>query len=329
MDNKQLLERYHKEANSGKSFETVKLDTVILRRLENHVQKPLDQVTKDELVNYFDMLQKEVQPYTLCLYKQQTKKFYKWLYNYEQTQKVPELVSWIKTNHKKAYNYKTKADMLTDDELSMILRVCRTPRESALVSLLYDSAAREDEFIKIQMGDIVHEGDETFVSVNGKTGKRSIRLNWCLSYLKEYLEDYPNKNIRSTPLFVTNRGKRYSKNGLYTIVQQIVKRSKVQKHVTPHLFRHTRLTQLAREGLNEAQLRLFAGWERNSMMPEVYIHLAGEDVTNALKKLEPTVKYVDQNTVEQQVAQRMQEEKQKIHDEVLQQLLETLKDPQH
>jgi integrase/recombinase XerD len=277
MENKQLLERYHKEANSGKSFETVKLDTVILRRLENHVQKPLDQVTKDELVNYFDMLQKEVQPYTLCLYKQQTKKFYKWLYNYEQTQKVPEIVSWIKTNHKKAYNYKTKADMLTDDELSMILRVCRTPRESALVSLLYDSAAREDEFIKIQMGDIVHEGDETFISVNGKTGKRSIRLNWCLSYLNEYLQDCPNKNTRTTPLFVTNRNQRYSKNCLYTIIQQIVKRSKVQKHVTPHLFRHSFAVHCLKQGMNLRSLQKILG-HNDLATTAVYLDLIAKDI---------------------------------------------------
>jgi hypothetical protein len=46
-------------------------------------------------------------------------------------------------------------------------------------------------------------------------------------------------------------------------------------------------------------------------------------------RIEPKMSFVENNTVEQQVMQRLEQEKQKMHDESLAQLIETLKDPQH
>jgi len=113
------------------------------------------------------------------------------------------------------------------------------------------------------------------------------------------------------------------------VIKQIAKRSKIQKRVTAHIFRHSRLTELARENLNESVMRHFAGWSRSSQMPSIYIHIAGDNVLSALRKIEPKKQLIDSTTVEQQVQQRLAEEKQKMQEEILAQLIETLKDPQH
>ena len=57
--------------------------------------------------------------------------------------------------------------------------------------------------------------------------------------------------------------------------------------IHPHAIRHDRLTVLTRsygkkQGLSEMELRLVAGWEKNSAMPEVYVHLSGADVERKL-----------------------------------------------
>ena len=59
-----------------------------------------------------------------------------------------------------------------------------------------------------------------------------------------------------------------------------------------HIFRHSRLTELAAGKLNEAQIRKFAGWTPSSSMAEIYFHLDDHDVINILtegeiKKPEP------------------------------------------
>lgn len=54
----------------------------------------------------------------------------------------------------------------------------------------------------------------------------------------------------------------------------VARAARITKPVHPHAVWHARLTDLAREngsrtGLNEMELRLVAGWERNRAMPEV------------------------------------------------------------
>jgi len=121
-ENVPLFQRYHDESNSGLSAATVKLDTCILRRFENYIQKPMMDVTKDDIVNYFKFL--KLSPYTIEQHKCQVKKFFKWLYYSEETGKVPSQVAWIKINRKRVYKFKTEADILTKDELNELLEAC-------------------------------------------------------------------------------------------------------------------------------------------------------------------------------------------------------------
>jgi len=74
-------------------------------------------------------------------------------------------------------------------------------------------------------------------------------------------------------------------NYLIFILKKLVKKHPKQwkgRKLYPHLFRHTRLTELARGKLNEAQIRKFAGWSADSTMAKIYFHLDDEDVINIL-----------------------------------------------
>ncbi|WP_209629691.1 hypothetical protein [Methanofollis sp. W23] len=61
----------------------------------------------------------------------------------------------------------------------------------------------------------------------------------------------------------------------------------IGKRVHPHAIRHARLTGLfqsngGKQGLSEMELRLVAGGEKNSNIPEVYVYLSGVDVERKL-----------------------------------------------
>ncbi len=73
--------------------------------------------------------------------------------------------------------------------------------------------------------------------------------------------------------------------GLRRFIERISKAAHIKKHVVPYSLRHTRLTDLAREGANEALLCQIAGWKLGSKMPGVYIHLSKRDQKPALQKL--------------------------------------------
>jgi hypothetical protein len=74
-------------------------------------------------------------------------------------------------------------------------------------------------------------------------------------------------------------------NYLIFILKKLVKNHPEQwkgRKLYPHLFRHSRLTELARGKFNEAQIRKFAGWSADSTMAKIYFHLNDEDIKNIM-----------------------------------------------
>jgi site-specific recombinase XerD len=322
--NEELFSRYHKERNSGKSHETIKLESYVLKRLSDHVKKPMEQVSKQDLIDYFDFLvsHEHLEPYTIVTHKILVKKFFKWLYHTKETGKIPEQVLWIEVNKKKAYKTKTKADMLTPQEVQKIIDACKHPLEKAMIAVHADLGTRPGEFCAMKLGNVVQEADGFSICVDGKTGQRIVPLNSSTQYLIDYLKQHPDANNKDAPLWVSQRNTQYSKSGFYCMVKKMAKRAGITKNVSGHLFRHTRLTQLAREKLPESVIRNFAGWEKNSMMSSVYIHIDGSDVKEAIRKVEPQQPLFNTDTDRQKI-------KAELREEILAELIETLGDPQH
>ena len=130
--------------------------------------------------------------------------------------------------------HKTKADILTIDEIYQLLDYCKKTRERAIIAVLYDSAARLSEFTNLKIGDVVFEGTDTSICVDGKTGQRVIPLNFSVKYLLEYLEEHPYRNQRDSSLWISQKKKGYVSHGMATIIRLIARRSKIQKRVHAH-----------------------------------------------------------------------------------------------
>jgi len=62
----------------------------------------------------------------------------------------------------------------------------------------------------------------------------------------------------------------------------LAKKTGAKKNINPHAFRHGRLTDMVKRGLNEMELRIFAGWTKESGMPATYLHLSGADIEKKL-----------------------------------------------
>ncbi len=64
-------------------------------------------------------------------------------------------------------------------------------------------------------------------------------------------------------------------------LKNLCKRVGIRKRIYAHLFRHSRLTELAKE-LPEQVLKKIAGWVPDSDMAQVYLHLSQRDVEESL-----------------------------------------------
>lgn len=62
------------------------------------------------------------------------------------------------------------------------------------------------------------------------------------------------------------------------MLRRTAKRAGVEKRVYPHLFRHSRITHLIRENVNESVIKLMMWGNINTQMFDTYAHLTGVDI---------------------------------------------------
>lgn len=211
--------------------------------------------------------------------------FFKWLLGED---KAKHLLKNLKKSRKK--RELPVEQILTRDDIQGLITQAEKMRDKALVGLLWDSGARITEILDLNIGSVTFDRYGATVIVNGKTGKRQLRLISSVPDLMELIEQHPYKTDHANPLFVASRGysgggaKRLAGRTVNALLDRLGKQAGIQKPCNPHAIRHARLTDLAREGLSEMELRILAGWSRNSNMPEVYLHLSGVDVEKKILK---------------------------------------------
>jgi integrase len=224
---------------------------------------------------------------TLELRRGTIKQFYRWLLaDPKRPKEFPENVAWIRT-HRTAKE-RVPEDMLTKEEIRRMIEAGNGTRDKAIVATLYESGTRIGEFLSLRIRDVrMKEGGYAIVSLPAessslKTGRRQIPIVECVPYLQAWLEAHPSKETPAAFLWPSEYGERrdlaIDDTTVLKLVRRLAARAKIEKDVTPHVFRHSRATECARRGWNESQMRRYFGWSRTSTMPSLYTHLAAGDV---------------------------------------------------
>ncbi len=174
-------------------------------------------------------------------------------------------------------------EVLLSDDILKLRDAANNQRDRALVMVLWDSAARKGELLNINVGHIQPDKYGATVIVNGKTGKRKIRLIDSVPDLLLYLNIHPLRDDPNAPLFITDRKydgnyRRLKEQTVNNMLNGLAERAGIKKNIYPHAFRHGRLTDMAKRGFNEMELRIYAGWTKESNMPATYLHLSGADI---------------------------------------------------
>jgi integrase/ribosomal protein L40E len=241
--------------------------------LAKHFKKDFKDLTANELLMFMDSL--DISNSSKEQYVILAKKFFKWLYKTD----YPEVTSKL-VRPKVRKKRKSHSELLTEEEMNTLINAYETPQQKALVSVLYDSACRVGELIKLKRKDITCDNGLWNVSVpdETKTGVRDIPLTLSVVYLERWFNTYhPSKNPDAPLFFSTSPKDRnkplkgISQQAVWYLLQSGAEKSDIEKHVHPHLLRHSRLTYLS-DGMSESMLRIFAGWSDESTMPATYIH---------------------------------------------------------
>lgn len=144
-------------------------------------------------------------------------------------------------------------DYLSPEEIERVIAAAdperaNWKRDRAIIELLYGSGLRISEAIGLKVADL--ELEAGFVRVTGKGNKQRLVPLGKPSALaiRAYLDERERLRPRSTELFLTRFGKRFSRVGFWKVVRALVKRAGIAKRVTPHTFRHSFATHLIEGG---------------------------------------------------------------------------------
>lgn len=149
--------------------------------------------------------------------------------------------------------------ILTEQEIKKLFKApdINTPlgyRDRAILEVLYSTGIRRQELLNLKLEDIDYE--KGFLRVNrGKGGKdRIVPLGKiACKYLENYIKLVRidlQRIERSEYLFLTLAGTRLEETSLRKRLHRYVKQAKLNKTVTPHVFRHTCATHLIQQKAN-------------------------------------------------------------------------------
>jgi integrase/recombinase XerD len=180
-------------------------------------------------------------------------------------------------------------DVLTREEIDALERVLPNERDKLIIRIFADCGLRLDELTRLEAKDIVRSGRQAHLRVLGKRGRiRDVPLPpSLLRRLDRFIDSRPEERT-SDHVFLTQRRHAgvhdaLTRMGVYQVVKYSFQRSRVIKHVYPHLLRHSWMTEMLRNGMNPIQLSMIAG-----ASPEViamhYTHLNKEDAYDAMIK---------------------------------------------
>lgn len=269
----------HLELNN---FKTATINTKLWKVytfLKFHDEKDAREITKHDIEDYILYRRKNNKPKTVHNDIVDLRLFFKWL-NPENN-----FFEGIKTRTPK----KTLPvdELIVQSDIKKLVTACKTQRDRAIVMILWDSAARCNEILDLNIKNVQFDKYGAVIIVNGKTGMRRLRLIDSVPDLQAWINQHPHRDNPDAPLFVTLRqyesgAKRLDIRTVQNMLKTVAENAGIKKNVHPHAFRHGKLTELVKQGFKEMELRIIAGWEADSKMPATYIHLSGEDVEKKL-----------------------------------------------
>ena len=168
-----------------------------------------------------------------------------------------------------------RSDLLTTVEIAALLRASDSLFYKALIEFLLESGCRIGEALNLEVEDIAIDNNFIVANVDGKTGPRQIPLR------KDTLHSF----LMHLTTLDTGRifGVIY-KTSLKNITKIFAKADVRKRDKTIHCFRHTKCTQLVKEGYPEHLIRKFMGWSPNSNMVNNYTHLNTRDLQDFIAR---------------------------------------------
>lgn len=172
-------------------------------------------------------------------------------------------------------------DVLNYEEVRSILEVIQPEdsyklRDRAMFETLYACGLRVSEVITLTQQNVFEE--ELILRILGKGKKERLvpigdtALYWIKRYEGDARSGFAVAGRSHDVLFLNNRGKGLTRMGVWKKLQEYIKSAGIDKHVTPHTFRHSFATHLLEGGADLRAVQEMLGHSDISTT-QIYTHL--------------------------------------------------------
>ena len=207
------------------------------------------------------------------------------------------LNEFIKNNPFKLINLPKKEQKLPRffyyNELEKLFNACDTStslgqRNLAILEVLYATGTRVSELINIKLEDINFK--EKQIKVLGKGNKE--RIVFLGEYAVDALQDYLNdgylflNRYNLDYVFLNHLGNKITRRGIEDILTKLIKKTSIDKKISPHMIRHSFATHLLNEGCDLESVQEMLGHESISATA-IYTHVTDDRIKEIYFKAHP------------------------------------------
>ena len=136
-------------------------------------------------------------------------------------------------------------------------------RDLLLLEMLYATGVRVGELVNIKVKDIDLGRRNIIILGKGNKERFVTYGEYCEDILKRYLNDgyiLLNKNNLDY-LFLNNNGGNLTERGVRYILDELIKKTSINKKISPHMIRHSFATHLLNEGCDLLTVQKLLGHE--------------------------------------------------------------------
>lgn len=160
-------------------------------------------------------------------------------------------------------------------------------RDVAVIEVFFATGARVYEISNIRDDSInLNTGLIRLMGKGGKERYVQISNTSILEVLKKYYDENEQSIKKSGYFFVNNRESRYTEQSIRLMLKKYTKQARIERNITPHMFRHSFATYLIEEGVDVSCVQQILG-HSSIKTTQIYIHIAAKKQAEILKELHP------------------------------------------
>lgn len=168
-------------------------------------------------------------------------------------------------------------------------------RNRILLELLYATGMRVSEICNLEVKQLNFYNNT--IKVNGKGKKdRIVVLYDSIADMLKYYVDFTRSNLLSISgneeirnVFINYKGTPLTPRGVRKIINTIIDDCAINKHVSPHMIRHSFATSLLNNGADLRIVQELLGHE-NLQTTQIYTHVSTENIKKAFETSFPRAK---------------------------------------